>query len=236
MYSLLKLITGVYNMSVKQLSWRLKRLRQQAGLSQQALASRATLSRNFLAQIERGESSPTVAVLCRLAQALGTTVGHLLGEEPQAGPLEVVPIPLVADRIAAGPPAYINDHIETFEPLPNALLASLGVNPSRVVLIRLGKNQDSMADTIPPGATVLVDRTPVERIIPRQIYAVREEAGDSYGCAIKRVVFDLSSQVLILLSDNPAHLPRAIRLRSGQSLSQIVLGRALWWMPRTASP
>lgn len=223
-------------MSVEQLSWRLKRLRQQAGLSQQALASRAAISRNFLAQIERGESSPTVAVLCRLAHALGTTVGQLLGEEPQAGPLEVVPIPLVADRIAAGPPAYINDHVEGFEPLPAALLASLGVEPSRAVLIRLGKNQDSMADTIPPGATVLVDRTPVERIIPRQIYAVREEAGDSYGCAVKRIVFDLPSRVLILLSDNPAHLPRAVRLRSGQPLHELIVGRVLWWMPGVASP
>jgi hypothetical protein len=37
--------------------------------------------------------------------------------------------------------------------------------------------------------------------------------------------------VLILLSDNPAHLPRAIRLKSGQPLSDVIVGRVVWWTP-----
>jgi len=219
-------------MPPEELSWRLRRARQQAGLSQQALATRAGVSRNFVAQIERGESVPTVGVLARLAQALGTTMAQLLGEnEPQGQAAEVVPVPLIADRIAAGPPAYVADRILAYEPLPAALLQRLGVDPQRAVLVRLGKDQDSMADTIPPGATVLLDRGPVTQILPRKIYAVREEAGDAYGCTIKRLVLDAASGVLILLSDNPAHLPRAIRLRPGQSLAEVVLGRVLWWMP-----
>lgn len=224
-------------MTTEQLSWRLRHLRKLAGLSQEALARRAGVSRNFLAQIERGESLPTVSVLRRLASALGTTVAHLLGEEPPAASsAETVPVPLVADRIAAGPPAFVNDHVEGYEPLPATLLKTLGVEPSRAVLVRLGKDQDSMADTIPPGATVLLDLTPVEHITPKQIYAVREEAGDSLGCTIKRLVLDPSSRVLILLSDNPAHLPRAIRLRPGQPLSEVVLGRVVWWMPGKLGP
>jgi transcriptional regulator with XRE-family HTH domain len=219
-------------MSPEQLSWRLKRLRQQAGLSQQALAHRAGVSRNFVAQIERGESLPTVGVLRRLAAALGTTAAQLLGEEGEGSKnSDLVLVPLVADRIAAGPPAYVNDQIESYEPLPSSLLQSLGVDPQQAILIRLGKDQDSMAETIPPGATVLIDRTPVKHVIPRHIYALREEAGDSYGCTIKRLVLDPTSRVLILLSDNPAHLPRAIRLRPGQALSEIVIGRVLWWVP-----
>lgn len=219
-------------MTTDALSWRLRRLRKLAGLSQEALARRAGVSRNFLAQIERGESVPTVSVLRRLASALGTTAAHLLGEEPPVTPSgETVPVPLVADRIAAGPPAFVNDHLEGYEPLPATLLQTLGVEPSRAVLVRLGKDQDSMADTIPPGATVLLDLSPVEHVVPRQIYAVREEAADSFGCTIKRLVLDPSSRVLILLSDNPAHLPRAIRLRPGQPLSEVVLGRVVWWMP-----
>ncbi len=224
-------------MSPEQLSWRLKRLRQQAGLSQQGLANRAGVSRNFVAQIERGESLPTVSVLRRLAAALGTSVAHLLGEESPATPAgDVVPIPLVAERIAAGPPAYLNDHLEGVEPLPLALLQRLGLHPQRAILVRLGKDQDSMADTIPPGATVLIDRTPVEHLVPRQIYALREEAGDAYGCTVKRLVFDAASRVLILLSDNPAHLPRAIPLRAGQSLGDIIIGRVVWWMPPGSRP
>lgn len=219
-------------MTTEELSWRLRRLRKLAGLSQEALARRAGVSRNFLAQIERGESVPTVSVLRRLAAALGTTAAHLLGEELPAAPSgETVPVPLVADRIAAGPPAFVNDHVEGYEPLPITLLQTLGVEPSRAVLVRLGKDQDSMAETIPAGATVLLDLTPVEHIIPKQIYAVREEAGDGFGCTIKRLVLDPSSRVLILLSDNPAHLPRAMRLHPGQPLSEVVLGRVVWWMP-----
>ncbi len=223
-------------MTTEELSWRLRRLRKLAGLSQEALARRAGVSRNFLAQIERGESVPTVSVLRRLASALGTTAGNLLGEEPSTPHSgETVPVPLVADRIAAGPPAFVSDHVEGYEPLPTSLLHALGVEPSHAVLVRLGKDQDSMADTIPPGATVLLDLTPVEHIIPRHIYAVREEAGDSLGCTIKRLVLDPSSRVLILLSDNPAHLPRALRLRPGQPLSEVVLGRVVWWVPARPS-
>lgn len=224
-------------MTSEQLSWRLRHLRKLAGLSQEALARRAGVSRNFLAQIERGESVPTVSVLRRLATALKTTVSQLLGEEPPAvANGEAVPVPLVADRIAAGPPAFVNDHVEGYEPLPAALLRSLGVEPSRAVLVRLGRDQDSMADTIPPGATVLIDLAPVEQIVPRQIYAVREEAGEGFGCTVKRLVFDPASRVLILLSDNPAHLPRAIPLRPGQPLSEVVLGRVVWWMPGRPAP
>ena len=140
-------------------------------------------------------------------------------------------VPLVADRIAAGPPMLVADRVERRDPLPRALLKSLGVDPQRAVLIRLGVDQDSMADTIPPGATVLVDRTPVRDVVPRGIYAVREETIGETGCSIKRLVLDADSRVLILLSDNPAHLPRAIRLKPGLPLGELVLGRVVWWTP-----
>ena len=88
-----------------------------------------------------------------------------------------------------------------------------------------------MADTIPPGSTVLVDRTPVHEVLPRGIYAVREEIAGEAGATVKRLVLDVPSRVLILLSDNPAHLPRAIRLRAGQPLADVVIGRVVWWTP-----
>ncbi|HPC83429.1 MAG TPA: XRE family transcriptional regulator [Thermoanaerobaculaceae bacterium] len=211
----------------------LRQLRTERGLSQVALAGRAGLSRNFVAQIERGESLPTVATLARLASALGITSSELLGEGPPAAGTgaELVAVPLVSDRIAAGPPMLVADHVESLEPLPRQLLRGLGVDPARAVLVRLGPDQDSMADTIPPGATVLVDRSPVRQIVPRGVYAVREEAAGETGCSVKRLVLDSDSRVLILLSDNPAHLPRAIRLRAGLPLSEIVIGRVVWWAP-----
>ena len=219
-------------MGIEELGAVLRERRASQGLSQQALADRAGLSRNFVAQVERGESSPTVATLARLAAALATTVGELLGEETHAPePGDSVAVPLVADRIAAGPPLMLADHIEGHEPLPRALLRSLGVDSAQALLVRVGRDQDSMADTILPGATVLLDRSPVRDVMPQGIYAVREEVAGEHGCAIKRLVLDAASRVLILLSDNPAHLPRAIRLRSGQPLSDVIVGRVVWWTP-----
>lgn len=218
-------------MGIEDLARLLRQLRTEKGLSQSALAERAGLSRNFVAQIERGESLPTVATLSRLAAALGVTSSELLSEGlPASGAsAELAAVPLVSDRIAAGPPLFVADHVESLEPLPRPLLQGLGVDPARAVLIRLGLDQDSMADTIPPGATVLVDRSPVRSIVPRGIYAVREESAGETGCSIKRLVLDADSRVLILLSDNPAHLPRALRLRAGLPLSDVVIGRVVWW-------
>ena len=219
-------------MGIEELGAAVREARTRRGMSQQALAARAALSRNFVAQVERGESTPTVATLSRLAAALVTTVGELLGEDLPAGePGDAVAVPLVADRIAAGPPLVLADHIEGHEPLPRALLRSLGVDPAQAMLVRVGKDQDSMADTIPPGATVLLDRAPVREVVAQGIYAVREDAAGEPGCAIKRLVLDGASRVLILLSDNPAHLPRALRLRAGQPLSDVIVGRVVWWAP-----
>lgn len=221
-------------MGVDELGAAIRHLRRQQGLSQQALADRANLSRNFVAQIERGESAPTVATLSRLAAALQTTVAGVLGEEMTGSgeEVELTPVPLVADRIAAGAPRFVADHSERLEPLPRPLLRSVGVDPRQAVLIRLGGDQDSMADTIPPGATVLVDRTPVREVTPRGIYAIREETAGDTGCSIKRLVLDAEARVLIVLSDNPAYLPRAIRLRAGQPLADHIVGRVAWWLPR----
>ncbi len=219
-------------MGVAELGTALREARHRRGMSQQTLADRSGLSRNFVAQIERGESVPTVATLTRLAVALATTVGELLGEDmPAIEAGDTVPVPLVADRIAAGPPMLLADHVERYEHIPYSLLRNLGVDPRQPVLVRLGPDQDSMAETIPPGSTVLLDRTPVREIVPQGIYAVREDSGGEPGCAIKRLVLDTDSKVLILLSDNPAHLPRAIRMRAGQTLADVVIGRVVWWTP-----
>jgi transcriptional regulator with XRE-family HTH domain len=219
-------------MGVKELGAALRDTRRRRGMSQQALADRAALSRNFVAQIERGESVPTVSTLSRVATALATTVAELLGEDLPAGePGDTVPVPLVADNIAAGPPMFVADHVERYEKIPYSLLRNLGVDPRQPVLVRLGPDQDSMAETIPAGSTVLLDRTPVREVAPKGIYAVREDVGGEPGCTIKRLVVDADSRVLILLSDNPSHLPRAIRLRAGQALSDVVIGRVVWWTP-----
>jgi transcriptional regulator with XRE-family HTH domain len=60
---------------------RLRSMREQQRLSLRALAERCGLSINAISQIERGENSPTVASLHRLATALGVHITDLFQEE-----------------------------------------------------------------------------------------------------------------------------------------------------------
>ncbi|MDP1691790.1 MAG: XRE family transcriptional regulator [Burkholderiaceae bacterium] len=62
-------------------------LRQGRGLSLAELSRLAGVSKSMLSQIERYQANPTVAVVWRLATALGVGVGELLGEERRAAPL-----------------------------------------------------------------------------------------------------------------------------------------------------
>jgi transcriptional regulator with XRE-family HTH domain len=60
---------------------RIKALRDRQALSLRALAERCGLSINAISQIERGENSPTVASLHRLATALNVPITDLFQDE-----------------------------------------------------------------------------------------------------------------------------------------------------------
>ncbi|MDH4290023.1 MAG: XRE family transcriptional regulator [Aquincola sp.] len=62
-------------------------LRQRRGLSLDELSRQAGVSKSMLSQIERNQANPTVAVVWRLATALGVAVGELLGDGRPAAPL-----------------------------------------------------------------------------------------------------------------------------------------------------
>lgn len=64
-------------------------LRVAAGVTVDALAKRAALTKGALSKIETGRSSPPIATLMRIASALGTTLSRLL-VEPSAEPPYVV--------------------------------------------------------------------------------------------------------------------------------------------------
>ena len=56
----------------------LRRFRQKRGLSQEELADRAGLNRNYVGMIEREENAPTVDALEQLAKALDINAAELL--------------------------------------------------------------------------------------------------------------------------------------------------------------
>ena len=57
----------------------LRTLRKEAGLSQEQLSFKAEIERNFVSLIERGVNQPTIRVIFKLANALGTSPSIMLG-------------------------------------------------------------------------------------------------------------------------------------------------------------
>lgn len=63
---------------VKKLSKRLRDERMGRNLSQETVAQRAKVSRNFIGMLERGERNPTISKLEDIAGALGLEAWELL--------------------------------------------------------------------------------------------------------------------------------------------------------------
>jgi len=60
---------------------RLAKIRDDAGLTQTALARKIEVSQSAISQMEAGERKPSFDMLRQLADALGVTPAYLLGEE-----------------------------------------------------------------------------------------------------------------------------------------------------------
>ena len=63
----------------------IRALRQLQGVTQTKLAARVGVAPAYISQIESMSRVPSVKVTHRIAEALGTTVGTLLGEAPDSG-------------------------------------------------------------------------------------------------------------------------------------------------------
>jgi transcriptional regulator with XRE-family HTH domain len=61
---------------------KVKRLRLQRGLTQEELAARTELSKGFISQLERDITSPSIATLMDILEALGTDVAAFFNEKP----------------------------------------------------------------------------------------------------------------------------------------------------------
>ena len=62
---------------------RLGRLREDARLSQSALARRVGVSQSAVSQMESGERSPSYGMLVQVADALGVSLAYLVGAETE---------------------------------------------------------------------------------------------------------------------------------------------------------
>lgn len=56
----------------------LKSFREEAGMTQEALAFEAEVDRTYISQLERNKKSPTLDVLFRLCEAMGVKASELI--------------------------------------------------------------------------------------------------------------------------------------------------------------
>lgn len=93
------------------LAQRVRDLRKQCGLTLEQLAERSGVSRSMISLIERQETSPTAAVLNKLADALGVTLPALFAAATDADTHS--PLAHVADQPIWTDPAsgYMRRHV-----------------------------------------------------------------------------------------------------------------------------
>ena len=77
---------------------RVRQLRDASGYTLEALAERSGVSRSNISLIERGQSSPTAAVLDKLAAGLGVTLASLFEPADAAPAAEPSPLARVAEQ------------------------------------------------------------------------------------------------------------------------------------------
>ncbi|WP_169569620.1 helix-turn-helix domain-containing protein [Sneathiella limimaris] len=99
------------------------RLRKQKQLTLDQLASQCGVSKSMLSQIERNETNPTLAIVWRLADALGQTIDDLIRGEEGETSLSIVggsSIPILHDpngtyTLTVLSPADLVNNIEWYE-------------------------------------------------------------------------------------------------------------------------
>ncbi len=156
----------------------LRAARKERGLSLDAAAKLSGVSRSMVSQIERGESSPTVATLWALTQALQLDFAGLLEGRPAPG-IEVIraaATPVidrggVKIRILSAPESVGAHEVYELAFAPGARLTSEAHSPGcrehlTVLEGRLTVTSGEASDTLAPGD---VARYPADR--PHEIAA-----------------------------------------------------------------
>ena len=141
------------------LATRLRDLRMESGMTLDGLSERTGVSRSMISLIERGESSPTAAVLDKLAAGLGVTLASLFAEKDSKG---ASPLARRADqRVWCDPDSgYMRRN-----------LSPAGF-PSPIELVEV---------VLPPGARVAYDTGHRAAAVHQQIWIIEGEIDLTLG-------------------------------------------------------
>jgi len=66
-----------------QIGAKIKQMRLRLGLTQEELAARTELSKGFISQLERDYTSPSIATLMDILEALGSDIASFFNEQPE---------------------------------------------------------------------------------------------------------------------------------------------------------
>ena len=153
------------SVTTARIAHRVHTLRQQRGLSLEALAQRCNVSKSMISLIERGESSPTAVVLERLAAGLGVALASLFDDDAApASPLSRRDAQLQWRDPASG---YVRRNLSP----PN--------HPSPLQLV---------AVELPPGARVMYDSVARATELHQQVVVLDGVVEATTGDEVVRLV------------------------------------------------
>ena len=207
---------------------RLRQLRTEKRISQQALADQLGISKSSINMYERGEREPGFEMMEAIADYFNVDMDYLYGktdvrnrahiaDQSNAIPYakniipmpETYKIPLIG-TIACGSPILATENIEDEIDIPKNIHADFGLRC---------KGDSMVGADIQDGDIVYIKQTP--EVLDGQIAAVliEEEA------TLKRVYYDREANEIQLVAENPRVRPLIYR---GEALEQIkILGRAV---------
>jgi len=100
---------------------RIRSAREKMGMSQRRLAEQAGLSPQFISDIERGRTPPSLKTLKLIAAVLKISPTVLLEEAEVRPAPEVVELPILG-RVPAGGPVLSEEHIRGYMAMPSRLV------------------------------------------------------------------------------------------------------------------
>ena len=216
-------------------AYRLKLVREEAGLSQEELAKKIGSSKTSIQSYERGHL-PKGDKLLSLSDALSCSIDWLLKGEhctvyvaPTVGSGASLATPsketlvdfVMVSKVRARLSAQDGSFEKNDDPIGKTAFRSSWIDPKgqkdKMVLMDIAG--DSMAPTLEDGDTVLIDQSQTE-VIAGKIYAIGIDDE-----VVTRII-DKAPGKLILRSVNTAYPPLEVDMRGDQVR---IIGRVVWW-------
>ncbi len=112
------------------LGLRIKTLRKELKLTQEDLAKKASISRSYLADIERNRYNPSVDTLINIAKSLGISLSDLVSEHESV--IEKNNKQTIENNFPLIPEKFINADEAREYVMKHQILAYGGLNPSKM--------------------------------------------------------------------------------------------------------